>query len=301
MPHLIVLAGPTAVGKTELSLQIAQHFRAEIISADSRQFFKEMNLGTAKPSPEELQKVKHHFINSHSITQEYNVGKYEQDVLAFLGAYFKEKSIALLVGGSGLYIKAICEGIDEMPAAMPQLREQLTNKWQTQGISVLQEELKQLDPQHYAQIDLQNPHRLIRALEVCLSTGKPYSSFRGKTNLTRPFEVHKIALERPREELYARIDARMDEMIKQGLRKEVEDLQVFKHLQALQTVGYSEIFDFLEGKYDWEETERLLKRNSRRYAKRQLTWFRKDTGFEWFHPIQSQEIITHLEEKIKSS
>ncbi len=300
MSHLIVLAGPTAVGKTELSLHIAKYFQAEIISADSRQFFQEMNIGTAKPSPEELQRVKHYFINSHSITQDYNVGKYEQDVLALLQNYFKKKSIALLVGGSGLYIKAVCEGLDEMPAVVPKIRTQLIQKWQTEGIAVLQNKLQQLDPQHYMQIDLQNPHRLIRALEVCLSTGKPYSSFRGQAKLVRPFQVYKIALDRPREELYARIDARMDKMIGQGLFQEVAALQDFKHLQALQTVGYSEIFEFLAGKYNWEEALRLLKRNSRRYAKRQLTWFRKDTEFEWFHPLQSEEIITYLKAKMKS-
>jgi len=294
--HLIVIAGPTAVGKTELSLQIAAHFGAEIISADSRQFYREMNIGTAKPSLEELTRVKHHFINSHSIQEEYSVGKYEQEVLALLDKLFQKNAVVLLVGGSGLYIKAICEGLDEMPETKIEVRESLNQQCKEEGLEALQNQLKLLDPKHYAEVDLQNPHRVIRALEVCLSTGEPYSHFRTQKKSVRPFQIHKIGLERPREELYKRIDARMDEMLANGLLEEVQSLLPFKSHQALQTVGYNEIFSFLEGEYDWEEAVRLLKRNSRRYAKRQMTWFRKEEEIKWFPPSDKESILGYLSE-----
>lgn len=291
---LIVVAGPTAVGKTDLSINLAQHFKTEIISADSRQFFRELNIGTAKPTPEEQQGIKHHFIDSHTITETYNAGQFETDALKILDEIFKTKDVAIVTGGSGLYIRALCEGMDKMPEISTEIREKLNADFAEKGLEYLQNQLKALDPKFYEIIDQSNPARLIRALEVCLSSGKPYSSFRQQQTKERPFQIIKIGLNRDREELYNRIDLRMDLMLQQGLLEEVKSLVPYKNHQALQTVGYSEIFDFLEGKYDWEETVRLLKRNSRRYAKRQLTWFRKDHEFVWFEPEQREEILTFI-------
>ncbi len=296
--HLIVIVGPTAIGKTALSLQMASYFDTEILSADSRQFYKEMNIGTAKPSPKELASVRHHFIDSHSIREGYSVGKYEEDAIQLLNELFLTKQVLLLLGGSGLYIKAICEGLDEMPETKPEIREQLKQQYQKEGLETLQIQLKNLDPAHYESVDLQNPHRVIRALEVCLSTGKPYSSFRTEQKTERDFQIHKIGLERPREELYQRIESRVDEMLAQGLLEEVKNLSDWKSAQALQTVGYTEIFGYLEGKYDWEEAIRLLKRNSRRYAKRQMTWFKKDQEIKWFHPSETATILAYLKSVI---
>ncbi|GAB4407167.1 MAG: tRNA (adenosine(37)-N6)-dimethylallyltransferase MiaA [Microscillaceae bacterium] len=299
--HLFVIVGPTAVGKTALSLSLARHFATEIISADARQFYQEMNIGTAKPSPDELAQVPHHFIHHLSIHTPYSAGHFEQAALRQLAHIFQEKNTAILVGGSGLYIRTLCEGMDEMPPESPLLRAQLTQQWQHEGLAPLQAQLQALDPVYFAQVDLQNPHRLIRALEVCLSTGKPYSQFRVRRPAIRPFQIHKIGLELPREVLYARIEARMETMLAAGLRQEAESLYAHRHLPALQTVGYTEIFDFLDGAYDWEECVRRLKRNSRRYAKRQLTWFRRDAGIRWFHPEAEAQIRAHLQMQISSS
>ncbi|KAA9332708.1 tRNA (adenosine(37)-N6)-dimethylallyltransferase MiaA [Adhaeribacter soli] len=296
---LIVIAGPTAVGKTDLSIRLAKHFDTVILSADSRQFFREMHIGTAKPTPEEQQGVKHYFIDSHSISEEYNAGQFEADALEILDRVFQEKDIAILVGGSGLYVRALCEGMDEMPEVASEIRESLNKRLEEEGLEVLVQELEKLDPEYYAQVDKANPQRVVRALEVCLASGKPYSWFRSQQKKERPFQIIKIGLARDREELYQRIDLRMDLMLKQGLLEEAKALLPYKNHQALQTVGYSEIFDFLEGKYDWEETVRLLKRNSRRYAKRQLTWFRKDQGFKWFEASQENEILAYIEAEMK--
>ncbi|NJL13032.1 MAG: tRNA (adenosine(37)-N6)-dimethylallyltransferase MiaA [Microscillaceae bacterium] len=299
--HLFVIVGPTAVGKTALSLSLARYFATEIISADARQFYQEMNIGTAKPSPAELNQVPHHFIHHLSIHTPYSAGHFEQAALAQLAHIFQQKNTAIVVGGSGLYIRALCEGMDEMPPESPLLRAQLSQQWQNEGLAPLQAQLQALDPLYFAQVDLQNPHRLIRALEVCLSTGKPYSQFRARRPALRPFQLHKIGLELPREALYARIDTRMEAMLAAGLRQEAETLYAHRQLPALQTVGYTEIFDFLDGAYDWEECVRLLKRNSRRYAKRQLTWFRREAGIRWFSPEQEPDIITHLEQQMMDS
>ncbi|WP_242927336.1 tRNA (adenosine(37)-N6)-dimethylallyltransferase MiaA [Pontibacter vulgaris] len=298
--YLVVVVGPTAVGKTDLCVQLARHYHTEIISADSRQFFREMSIGTAKPSAEEQQGIKHHFVDSHTITEEYNVGAYEQDVLQLLQELFKEKNVVILTGGSGLYVRAVCEGMDEMPETDPAIREELTQEFAEKGLQPLLEQLQQLDPVYYAQVDQANPQRVIRALEVCLSSGQPYSSFRKSEAQERPFNIIKIGLNRDREELYQRIDQRMDLMLQQGLLQEVKALYPYRHHNALQTVGYKEIFDFLEGKYDWEEAVRLLKRNSRRYAKRQLTWFHKFPDYTWFNPAQWQELLAFLDEQMKA-
>jgi tRNA dimethylallyltransferase len=296
---LIVVVGPTAVGKTDLCVRLARHYQTEIISADSRQFYREMSIGTAKPTAEEQQGIAHHFIDSHRITEEYNAGAYEQDVLTLLQELFKSKQAVILTGGSGLYVRAVCEGMDEMPDTDPAIREQLTATYQQQGMAPLLEQLQQVDPAYHERVDKANPQRVIRALEVCLSSGMPYSSFRKQEQRERPFQIIKIGLNRDREELYARIDRRMDQMLEQGLLEEARSLYPYRHHNALQTVGYKEIFDYLEGRYDWEEAVRLLKRNSRRYAKRQLTWFHKYPDYTWFHPDQLDEIIAYIDARMK--
>lgn len=298
-PHtLIVIAGPTAVGKTDLAIDLALEFQTEIVSADSRQFYRETNLGTAKPSPEELVQVPHHFIDSHSIHEEYDVKQYEQDVLVLVEKLFQKYPVVILTGGSGLYIDAVCKGFDEMPDIPAEVRQNIIASYQQQGLVWLQEAVAQADPDYFGIVDQQNPQRLMRALEVCRATGKPYSSFRQQKTVERPFQILKIALERDREELYTRIDQRMDAMLQAGLLEEARSLYPLKALNALQTVGYSEIFGYLDGDYDWEEAVRLLKRNSRRYAKRQLTWFRRDKGYHWFHPAQAEEIKTWINDQL---
>ncbi|MDN4164911.1 tRNA (adenosine(37)-N6)-dimethylallyltransferase MiaA [Cytophagales bacterium LB-30] len=295
---LIVVGGPTAVGKTAACISLSQHFSAPIVSADSRQFYREMNLGTAKPSAEELAMAPHYFIDSLSIHDTYDVGQFEKDGLALIAQLHEQTDVVIATGGSGLFLQVLCQGMDQMPDIAPEIREQLSQELQTKGLEVLQEELKQVDPVYYQQVDLQNPQRVIRALEVFRGSGVPFSAFRKGEKAQRPFQVIKIGLERPREELYQRIDARMDAMIAQGLFEEAEVLFPLRHLNALQTVGYSEIFGYLEGKYDKEEAIRLLKRNSRRYAKRQLTWFKKDVEIAWFSPLDGEGITTHIREKM---
>ncbi|KAA5542526.1 tRNA (adenosine(37)-N6)-dimethylallyltransferase MiaA [Adhaeribacter rhizoryzae] len=291
-PVLVVIAGPTAVGKTELCLKLARQLNTNIISADSRQFYREMNIGTAKPNAAELSAVKHYFINSHSITEEYSCGAFEADTLALLDKLFREKQTIILTGGSGLYIQAVCEGLDEMPDIMPAVRENLMLQLEQQGLENLLTQLQSLDPAYYEQVDRANPQRVIRALEVCYSSGQPYSVYRAGSRKQRPFKIVKIGLTRDRAELYQRIDQRMEEMLAMGLMEEAKSLYPYRAHNALQTVGYKEIFDFMEEKQDWPETVRLLKRNSRRYAKRQLTWFRRDPEFKWFHPEDWEGILT---------
>jgi len=296
----VILAGPTAVGKTALSIQLAKRFQTEIISADSRQFYTEMEIGTAKPTLEEMDGVVHHFINSHSIKDEYNVGKFEKDALQKLDVLFQQHDLVLVVGGSGLYVKALCEGIDDMPTIPSEIRQDLNAQYQQKGIEYLQTEVARCDPDYYEIVDQQNPQRLIRALELYRATGKNMSYYRAQENrVERPFNIIKIGLERPREELYDRINLRMDQMINEGLFEEAQKLYPFKSLNALQTVGYSEIFGYLDGEYDREEAVRLLKRNSRRYAKRQMTWFKRDSEFSWFSAGNKDQIISYLEDELK--
>lgn len=296
MKSLIVIAGPTAVGKTDLCIRLARELNTEIISADSRQIFREMTIGTAKPSAEELQKVTHHFIDSHSIHDKYTAGDYEREALEKVEQLFVSHGRLILTGGSGLYINAVTEGMADIPEVPAAIRETLNQRLASEGLEALTLELQKLDPVYYAQVDLKNPQRVTRALEVCLGTGKKYSELRNQSKKKRDFEVIKIGLIRPREELYARIDHRVDIMIEQGLFAEAEALFPFKEHYALQTVGYKEIFDYLEGLYDKDEAVRLLKRNTRRYAKRQLTWFRKDESIEWFHPDHFESILDHIQQ-----
>jgi len=282
---LLVIAGPTAVGKTAFCVELAKKLQTEVVSADSRQFYRELTIGTAKPTPEEMQGVPHHFIDSLSITQSYTAGQYERDCLALLDRLFVEKDSVILTGGSGLFLKVITDGMDELPDPDPEIRQLLQQRLATEGLESLTDQLLQLDPIHHERVDKKNPQRVIRALEVCLSTGQPYSSFHTGAKATRPFRCQKICLTRPREELYARIDARMDAMLAAGLVEEARSLLPFRHHNriagsALQTVGYQEVFPYLDGAYDYAEMVRLLKRNSRRYAKRQMTWFRNQGDFE---------------------
>ncbi|MCH7408627.1 tRNA (adenosine(37)-N6)-dimethylallyltransferase MiaA [Belliella sp. DSM 111904] len=295
---LLVIIGPTAVGKTDLCLKLAKKFESEIISCDSRQFFKEMNLGTAKPNETELLSIKHHFIDNLSIHQGYDVKTYEKEVLELLEEKFKSKDVMIMTGGSGLYVDAICKGFDDIPDIDPTIRASLIKLFEIEGIGVLQEKLKAVDPLYYTQVDLNNPQRLMRALEVYEGTGKPFSSFRIRKKVTRPFGIFKVGLTRNRDELYQRIDQRMDEMIEKGLFEEAASLYPFKDLNALQTVGYTEIFGYLAGEYDKEEAIRLLKRNSRRYAKRQMTWFKRDEEITWFEPSQFDEIISYVKDQM---
>jgi tRNA dimethylallyltransferase len=297
--YLIVLVGPTAIGKTALSIELAKHFDAEIFSADSRQFFKEMSIGTAKPSLEEMGGVKHHFIDHCSIHEEYNVGKYETEVIAALETYFSKKEVALLVGGSGLYVDAVCKGIDDIPKD-DVIRKQLTEQLENEGIEVLQEELQLLDPEHYATSNIKNPQRLIRALEVCRLTGKTYTSFRTHSTKKRNFEIIKIGLNTEREIVYQRINERVDIMMKNGLEEEARKLFTFKNNNALNTVGYKELFNYFEGNSTLEEAIVAIKQNTRNFAKRQLTWFNKDTSTKWFEPNQLEACIAYINEKISN-
>lgn len=294
---LLVLVGPTAVGKTAVAIQLATRFQTEVVSADSRQVYREMEIGTAKPSAEDRAAVRHHVVDSRSIMEDFDAGTYAEEALAAIREIFKTREYAVLCGGSGLYVKALLEGFDDMPDVPAEVREAVTADYRLHGLEGLQKELLAKDPDYYEVVDRRNPQRLMRALEVIRHTGKPFSSYRRKQQRVLPFNVVKIGLELEREELYSRIDQRMEDMIAAGLFEEAERLFPLRHLPALQTVGYQEIFGFLEGKYDREEAVRLLKRNSRRYAKRQLTWFRRDSEIRWFHPRAVDDIVTYCTSK----
>lgn len=298
MKTLIVIVGATGIGKTDLSIELAQVLDTVIISSDSRQIYKELKIGVAGPSEKDLAKVKHYMIANKSIYDYYSAGKYELEVLDILKDVFKNKDTALLVGGSGMYIDALCRGIDALPDADPAIRKKLTRKYEKEGIESLRFDLKRLDPQHYKLADLNNPKRLLRAVEVCIQTGKTYTSFLTKPKKERDFNFLKIGLERDRDELYDRINKRVDLMLEQGLLDEVRKFHKDKHLNSLNTVGYKELFAYFDKKYDLEEAVRLIKRNSRRYAKRQMTWFKRDRDFRWFHPDEKQKIFEYISKDI---
>ncbi|WP_299586229.1 tRNA (adenosine(37)-N6)-dimethylallyltransferase MiaA [Mucilaginibacter sp.] len=278
---LIVIAGPTASGKTAAAIELARRYDTVVVSADSRQFYREMSIGTAKPTAEELNAVKHYFINSLSISETYTAGDYEKQCLELLAGLFKIHDVVVLAGGSGLFIKAVCEGFDVFPDNDPDVRERLNNELENNGIAYLQEKLKAADPEYYNQADINNPQRVIRALEVFESSGKPYSSYRKSALNKRPFHIVKFGLSLPRPVLYDRINQRVDEMVKQGLIDEVKSLLPYRYLNALNTVGYSELFDYFDGKTDLDTAIELIKQNTRRFAKRQITWFRKDKEINW--------------------
>lgn len=288
---LYVIVGPTAVGKTAIAIRLAKYFGTEVISADSRQVYKEMEIGTAKPSQEELRQVTHHFINSHSIEEELNAGSYEREAELLINSLFEKHPVLVLVGGSGLYVKALLEGLDVIPRVPNDVRFELEQQFQKLGLAWLQQQLVFHDPEMAGHLDFENPHRLIRALEVKLHTGQSIRSYRGLKKKEHAYKIIKIGLRMERSILYERIDKRVDKMLAMGLRQEAENLFPKKHFNALQTVGYQEIFDFLEGKYAWEEAVRLIKRNSRHYAKRQLTWFGSDNGICWMDGELMPEIL----------
>ncbi len=310
---LIAIVGPTASGKTKLSIQLAKTFSCEIISADSRQFYKEMNIGTAKTKYSEMEGIPHHFINFISVSENYNAGRYAQDVKNFLSDYFKKKNMAILTGGSGLYISAVLNGLDLIPPSDKKVREQLNEELLANGIESLLRKLEILDTNYYQRVDKNNPRRILRALEVCILSGLPYSSFRNKENGTNEksgregvnknnFRIIKIGLELPREKLYEGINKRVDVMMEQGLLKEANDLLPFRNYNALQTVGYEELFDYFDKMKLANSTDAnllecataLIKRNSRRYAKRQMTWFRKDKEINWFNPEETEKILEFI-------
>lgn len=298
MKTLIVVVGPTAIGKTALAIELAKHFDTEIISADSRQFFREMSIGTAKPSAEELAAAPHHFVNSHSVTQLFSTGDFEIQALALMEKLFTNYDVLIMVGGSGLYINAICNGLDEMPEINLNIREQLNQQFADEGIEAIRNQLAILDPEYFTKVDQSNPQRMIRGLEVVLSTGQKLSSFLTSNKKERPFNIIKIGLNTNREKLYQQINHRVDLMIESGLVEEVKSLIPYKELNALKTVGYSEIFDYLEGKTDLPTAADKVKQNTRRFAKRQLTWFRKDVETTWFEPEQGKEAIDFVDRKL---
>lgn len=293
---LIVLLGPTGVGKTDISIDLATRFSCEIISADSRQFFREMRIGTAVPTDIQLNTVNHHFLQFLSVKDYYSSSLFEKDVLALLPKLLLKNNIALMTGGSGMYIDAVCYGIDDIPDVDPCVREKYISKYKEEGIESLRAALKLLDPEHYARVDLKNYKRIIRALEICETAGRPYSSFLKKQKRERDFRIILIGLERNREDLYSRINQRVDEMVKSGLEQEARQLYDFRNLNAMNSVGYREFFDFFDGNITREKAIELIKRNSRRYAKRQMTWWGKNEEIKWFSPEKVDEIIEFIEE-----
>jgi len=294
MNKLVVITGPTAVGKTALTLEIARHYDIPVINADSRQIYKELNIGTASPTTEQLQQAKHYFVSTKSILDYYNASMYEQDVLSLLDYLFHISPIQLLSGGSMMYIDAVCNGIDDIPTIRDDIREEMKRRYEEEGLASLCEDLKRLDPEHYEVVDRQNHRRVIHALEICYQTGKTYTSFRTKTKKERPFQIIKVGLNRERNELYNRINQRVDNMIDDGLVDEALSVYQYKDTNALNTVGYKEIFDYIEGRWSLDEAVERIKGNTRRYARKQLTWYKRDEHVMWFHPSQQTEILNYI-------
>ena len=291
---LIVITGPTAVGKTALCLDIAQHFGIPIINADSRQIYKELKIGTASPTEEQLAKVKHYFVGSLSLNDYYSASLFEQQTMEILEREFAKSDYALMAGGSMMYIDAVCDGIDDIPTVDDVTRETLKARLANEGLETLVEELKQLDPEYYEIVDKQNPRRVVHGLEICLMTGKTYTSFRKREKKQRPFRIIKIGLNRDREELYDRINQRVDQMMDEGLLDEARNLYPMRHMNALNTVGYKEMFAYLDGTWTLEEAVERIKGNTRRYARKQLTWYKKDEQIRWFHPDEKENIISYI-------
>ena len=291
MPTLIVLIGPTGVGKTELSLRLAENFQTHIVSADSRQLYAELKIGTATPTPEQLERVPHHLVGTLHLTDYYSAAQYETEAMEILEKLFMQHEVVVLTGGSMMYVDAICKGIDDIPTVDAETRQLMLQKYEEEGLEQLCAELRLLDPEYYRIVDLKNPKRVIHALEICYMTGKTYTSFRTQQKKERPFRILKIGLTRDREELYDRINRRVDQMMEEGLLEEVRSVLPYRHLNSLNTVGYKELFDYFEGKTDYAEAVRLIKRNSRRYARKQLSWFRRDDDIRWFHPDDYEGIV----------
>ena len=290
---LIVITGPTAVGKTDLTIELARHYHTPVINADSRQIYRELRIGTAAPSEEQLQQAKHYFVGNKSIHDYYNASMYEQDVLGILKGEPSDTNI--LSGGSMMYIDAVCNGIDDIPTVRDDIREEMKRRYEEEGLEALCEDLRRLDPEHYAIVDRQNYRRVIHALEICYQTGCTYTSFRTQSKKERPFRIIKIGLNRDRDELYNRINARVDAMMEQGLLHEAESLYDQRQLNALNTVGYKEMFDYMDGRWSLDEAVERMKGNTRRYARKQLTWFKRDEEVRWFHPDQIDEIFKYIE------
>lgn len=294
---LLVLLGPTGVGKTALSLRLASMFQTSIISSDSRQFYREIPIGTAAPTREQLNQVPHYFVGTHSIFDSYNAGRFELDVIRLLNDLFRTNDTVVMVGGSMLYIDAVCNGIDDLPSIPAEIRQLVQEKYQTEGLESIRLWLKNLDFDYYRQVDLMNPQRIMHAIEISLLMDKPYSSLRTRTAKKRPFRIIKIGLTRPRAELYARINQRVDEMMALGLEEEARSLLPYKELNALNTVGFKELFDYFEGKYSRQEAVEKIKQHSRNYAKKQLSWFNRDADIHWFHPDDEAQIIAWIKQQ----
>ena len=299
MKHkLIVLIGPTGVGKTELSLSLAEFLHTSIINADSRQIFKDIPIGTAAPTPEEQLRIHHYFVGTLNLTDYYSAAHFETDVIALLKNLFKTQNYALMSGGSMMYIDAVCKGIDDMPTIDNEIRVHILERYKQEGLEVMCQELKLLDPDYYKIVDTKNPKRVIHALEVCYMTGKPYSSFRTRQNKKRPFDIIKIGLQREREELYDRINKRVEAMIENGLIDEVKRVAAFRNCNALNTVGYKEIFQYLDGNWPYETAIEKIKQNTRIYSRKQMTWYRKDPEIRWFHPNDKESIKNFIENEL---
>ncbi|GAK36366.1 MAG TPA: tRNA (adenosine(37)-N6)-dimethylallyltransferase MiaA [Bacteroides graminisolvens] len=297
--NLLVIIGPTGVGKTELSLRIAENFGTEIVSADSRQLYANLKIGTAAPTPEELQRVPHHFIGTLQLTDYYSAAQYEEDALKLLDHLFQTKDVVILTGGSMMYVDAVCKGIDDIPTVDEETRKTLLERYEKEGLEQLCAELKLLDPDYYKIVDLKNHKRVIHALEICYMTGKTYTSFRTQEKKTRPFRMIKIGLTRDREELYARINQRVDIMMEQGLLDEVKQVYPYRQLNSLNTVGYKELFNYLDGEWALPFAIDKIKQNSRIYSRKQMTWFKRDEEIRWFHPNQEEDILTYIKQKIQ--
>lgn len=297
-PTLIVLIGPTGVGKTELSLKIAENYHTEIISADSRQLYADLKIGTAAPTREQLERVRHHFVGTLQLTDYYSAAQYEADVLNTLNQLFQIHPVVLLTGGSMMYVDAVCKGIDDIPTVDRETRELMIHRYETEGLERLCAELKLLDPEYYNIVDLKNPKRVVHALEICYMTGKTYTSFRTRSNKKRPFHILKIGLKRDREELYERINRRVDQMIDEGLVEEARSVYPYRHLNSLNTVGYKEIFNYLDGTWTLPFAIEKIKQNSRIYSRKQMTWFKRDADIAWFHPDETSKIEAYIQENI---
>ena len=291
---LIVLIGPTGVGKTELSLSIAEHFKTCIVSADSRQLYADLKIGTAAPTPDQLARVPHHFVGTLRLTDYYSAAQYEAEVMVKLEELFQQNDVVVLTGGSMMYVDAICKGIDDIPTVDKETRELMIQRYEEEGLEKLCSELKLLDPEYYQIVDLKNPKRVVHALEICYMTGKTYTSFRTREIKKRPFRIIKIGLTREREELYNRINRRVDEMMEKGLLEEARSVAEYKHLNSLNTVGYKEILKYIDGEWPLDFAIEKIKQNSQIYSRKQMTWFKRDTEISWFHPEKKEEIMNHI-------
>lgn len=298
---LVIIAGPTAIGKTDLTIELAQHFKTEIVSADSRQIFKELYIGTAVPKPEQLNTVTHHFIQYKSIFDNYNASAYERDALQMIEKLFEKYNIVFMTGGSGMYIEAVCSGIDDMPDILPEIRAKATQLLENEGKEALQKILKEVDPDYYFETDINNPARLIRGVEMYWQTGKPFSLFRKQSQRSRDFNIVRIALDMPRDELHERINRRVDMMVKNGLVEEAQTMFSHKGLVPLKTVGYQELFEHFEGDITLDEATELIKRNTRRYARKQLSWFRRNKETVWFHPSETEKMKSYIHKQIENA